>query len=350
MPPKCDDRRGPEAGEVQSEQPQQADTFERLSDMLAGFMRTQALCVAAQLGVPDIVSTVPTDIGEIAARVGADESSLYRLLRFLASEGVFAETAPRSFGATPLSDALRSDEHGCARWLAIIRGSEFYRCWAEALEAFRTGEPVFERVYGSAFFKYLTEHPDRGAVFDQAMAEKTRERLAALAGYDWSWVERVADIGGGNGTALATVLRSAPHLQGVLFDLPSVVQPAGSVLEATGVRERCEIVGGDFFNDPLPSADVLILSQILHDWDDERADAILANCRRAVPIGGRLLLVEGVIQDGSEPDFLKLLDLHMLVMLGGKERTESEWRALLTAAGFRLARVMPTGLIEARAA
>jgi hypothetical protein len=131
---------------VQREQPQQSGTFERLSDMLAGFMRTQALFVASQLGVPDVVSTVPAEVGEIAVCVGADESSLYRLLRFLASEGVFAETAPRSFSATPLSDALRSDKRGCVRWLAIIRGSEFYRCWVEALQSFRTGEPVFERV------------------------------------------------------------------------------------------------------------------------------------------------------------------------------------------------------------
>ena len=291
--------------------------------MLAGFMRTQALFVAAQLGVPDVVSTAPANVGEIALRVGADETSLYRLMRFLASEGVFAEIAPRSFSATPLSDALRSDEHGCARWLAIIRGSEFYCCWAEALQSFGTGEPAFERVYGSAFFEYLTERPDRGAVFDQAMAEKTREWLPALAGYDWSQVQRVADIGGGNGTALATVLRSAPHLQGALFDLPTVVQPAGSVFEAAGVLNRCEIVSGDFFKDPLPTADVLILSQILHDWDDERAAAILTNCRRAVRTDGRLLLVEGAIHDGSEPDFLKLLDLHMLVMFGGKE---AQWR------------------------
>jgi hypothetical protein len=138
-------------------------------------------------------------------------------------------------------------------------------------------------------------------------------------------------------------------VHGVLFDLPSVVQAADSVLQAAGVSERCEIVGGSFFDDPLPSADALILSQILHDWNDERAGVILANCRRALPDGGRLVLVEGVVAGDSEPDFLKLLDLHMLVMFGGKERTETEWRSLLAQSKFQLGQVLPTGLIEARA-
>ena len=335
---------------MQRELPEEPGLFEPLADMLAGFMRTQALSVAAELGVADVVSTVPMEVDEIADRVGAERSALYRLLRFLASEGVFAEVEPRSFVATPLSGALRSDQARSVHWLAIWRGSELYRCWADATHAIRTGEPVFERVYGRTFFEYMTEHPERGAVFDRAMAEKTRERLAALVSYDWAVAERVADIGGGNGTAIATVLRAAPHLHGVLFDLPTVVESADAVLEKAGVRERCEIIGGDFFGDPLPTADILILSQVLHDWNDDRAAAILANCRRAVHDGGRLLLVEGVIPEGPDPDFIKLLDLCMLLLFGSKERTEDDWRALLANARFRLTRRLPTGLIEARPA
>jgi SAM-dependent methyltransferase len=316
--------------------------------MLAGAMRTQALSVAAQLGVPDVVSLVPMDVDEIARRVGADESSLYRLLRFLAGEGVFAEVEPRRFTETPLSNGLRSGAAGGARWLAVIRGSEFYRCWGEALYSFRTGEPAFDRVYGCSLFDYLSAHPDRGAIFDRAMAERVAQAAGALADYDWDGVERIADIGGGNGTALAAVLCAAPYLRGLLFDLPSVVEPADGILRAAGVRDRCEIVGGDFFSDPIPQADVLILSQVLHDWNDDHASVILDNCRRGLTEGGRLLLVEGVVADGAEGS-LRLLDLHMLVLLGGRERTENEWQALLARSKFKLVKVLPRGLIEAEA-
>jgi len=323
--------------------------FERLSDMLAGFMRTQALSVAVSLGVPEAVSQVPVDVGEIALRVGADEQSVYRLMRFLASEGVFAEVEPRRFTATRLSNGLRADPPLSARSLAIVRGSEFYRCWSEALHSIVTGEPAFGRVYGGRFFDYLAQHPDRSTVFNRAMAEKTSRQVAALEGYDWADMRRVVDLGGGNGTALAAVLGAHPHLDGVLFDLPTVVGGAGEVLRAAGVSDRCEILGGDFFSDSLPCADAYILSQILHDWDDDHACAILTNCRRGVDDGGRLVLVEGVVPDGPQPSFLKLLDLHMLILLGGKERTENEWSDLLRKAGFQLHQVMPNGLIDARA-
>jgi SAM-dependent methyltransferase len=324
--------------------------FESLSDMLAGFMRTQAMFVAVQLGLPDIVSKTPTDVREIASRAGADESSMYRLLRLLSSEGLFREGKPRKFVETPLSNGLRVDSASGAHWLAVIRGAEFYRVWAEALYSFQTGKPAFERVYGRKLFDYLAQHPERSRIFNHAMAEKTNERLAALVAYDWSSIEHVTDVGGGNGTAIAAVLKSASHLRGSLFDLPSIIDEGEEVLRRVGVRGRCEITGGDFFKDPIPFSDALILSQVLHDWDDEQAHAILVNCRRALAKGGLLLLVEGVIPSGRKPNSLKLLDLNMLVLLGGKERTQSEWRNLLAQARFRFVRILPTGLIEARAA
>lgn len=320
----------------------------QLWEMLAGFVRTQALSVAVKLGVPDVVSADAMDIAEIARRVDAHEPSLYRLMRFLATEEVFAEVEPRRFTATPLSNGLRADAPMSARWLAIMLGSEHYRSWSEALHSFLTGEPAFDRVYGQAYFDYLSAHPDESVVFDRAMASGAVGRAAALAGYDWTGVERVADIGGGNGTALAAVLSAHPHLRGTLFDLPTVVAAAETVLREAGVRDRCDIVGGDFFVDPLPSADVYVLAQILHDWNDERARAILRNCRRSLADGGLLLLVEGILPDGPEPDFGKLFDLHMLVLVGGKERTADEWRALLREEAFELLPTGEDGLLEAR--
>jgi SAM-dependent methyltransferase len=227
-------------------------------------------------------------------------------------------------------------------------GSEQYRSWGDALHSFVTGEPAFDQVYGRGLFDYLAEHPDASSNFDRAMAAGTRGRVAALLGYDWTGVERVADIGGGNGSALVAVLSSNPHLRGVLFDQPTVVEGANDVLRDAGVLDRCDIVRGDFFADSLPPADVYVLSQILHDWNDERAGAILRNCRRTLRDRGRLLLVEQLITDGPESDFGKLFDLHMLVMLRGKERTEKEWRALFALERFELRRVTPEGLIEAR--
>ncbi|CAN5717132.1 methyltransferase [soil metagenome] len=270
------------------------------------------------------------------------------MLRFLATEGVFAEVEPRRFTETALSNGLRTDAPVTARWLAIMLGSEQYRSWGDALHSFMTGEPAFDQVYGSGFFDYLAEHPDASGTFDRAMAAGSQGRVADLLSYDWTGIERVADIGGGNGAALGVVLASNPHLRGVLFDLPTVVVAADEVLRDAGVLDRCDIVGGDFFTDSLPPADVYVLSQILHDWNDERASAILRNCRRTLADDGRLLLVEGIVPDGPEPDFGKLFDLHMLVLVGGKERTESEWRALLAQERFEFRQVTPDGLIEAR--
>jgi len=320
----------------------------QLFDLLSGFMRTQAISVATRLGVPDVVSSTPSDIGDIARAVGADESALYRLMRYLATEGIFTEDTARAFSETPLSVGLRSDAPATARWLALMLGAEHYGAWGEALHSFVTGEPAFDHVHGKSFFEYLGDHPDLSRIFDSAMAAGARGRAAALAEYDWSDVERVVDVGGGNGAALAIVLARHPHLRGTVFDLPTVVEGAANVLSAAGVQDRCDVVGGDFFVDDLPRADVYVLSQILHDWNDERAGAILDNCRRGLTEHDRLLLVERILEDGPDSAFHKLLDLHMLVLLGGKERTETEWRSLLAEHGFGVQQITESGLIEAR--
>lgn len=319
----------------------------QLFELMMGLMRTQAISVAVRLGIPDLVSSEPMDVGEIARRVGADEAALHRLLRHLVTIGIFAVTGERSFSATPLSDGLREDAPATARWLALMLGEEHYAAWGNAIHSFVTGEPAFETVHGRPMFDFFEDDPERGEIFNHAMAAGARARAAALVRHDWMGVSRVADIGGGSGTAIAGVLAANPHLHGVLFDLPAVVTSADDVLDGAGVRDRCEVVGGDFFRDDLPPADVYVLSQILHDWDDERAGAILANCRRSLSTGDRLLLVEMALSDDADSEFERLFDLHMLVLLGGKERTEAEWRSLLGGNGFEPTSV-GGGLIEAR--
>jgi SAM-dependent methyltransferase len=331
--------------------PDDAAVRAELSEMLFGFMRTQALSVAAKLGIADAIGDEARDVGDIARQVGAHEPSLYRLLRFLASEGVFEEVEPMRFARNRLSDGLLSTAPLTLHHLAIAMGSEQYLAWSEALHSFITGEPGFDRAHGRPYFEFLAEHPEASTVFNRAMAARMRARVDALISFDWGNHMRVADIGGGSGTAITAVLSANPHLQGVLFDLPTVVEEAHAILEHAGVAERCETVGGDFFTDPLPPADAYVLTQILHDWNDERAGAILRNCRRSIPDNGRLLVVDGVVPPGPEPAFLKHLDLHMLVLVGGKERTEQEWHDLLGAGAFEIERITPAGptnLIGAR--
>lgn len=322
----------------------------QLLDLLAGFLRTQALHTAAALGIADLVGDEPVTVEELAAQVGADASSLHRVLRVLASSGIFSEAAPGAFVSTPLSDGLRSDAPLSVRHMAMFQGSDTYAAAGQMLRAVQTGEPTAETVFGMPFFEHLAADPERNACFNQAMGGGAGARAAAARDFDWSRVSVVADIGGGNGSVLCGVLGAHEHLRGVLFDQPHVVATAQPVIAAAGLSERCTIAGGDFFADPLPAADVYVMAQILHDWDDERSLTILRNCRRSIAPGGRLLLLEQVMPDGDTPSYAKLLDLIMLVLLGGKERTESEWRALLAEGGFELLEITPrpaTNLIEA---
>jgi SAM-dependent methyltransferase len=326
---------------------------QQLLELLCGFMRTQALATAAKLGIADLVSDEPTDVDDIAARVGAHAPSLYRLMRALSNEGVFAEVDSRRFVRTPLSDGLRGDAPLTAHWSAIMWGSEQYQAWKEALHSFQTGEPGFDRAFGLPYFDYLEQSEEASAVFNRAMAAGTRGRMTALVDYDWKDVRHVVDVGGGNGTALAAVLAANPHLTGAVFELESSLTAARTVVEEAHVADRCELIAGDFFADRIPPGDAYILSQILHDWDDRRAARILSNCRTSLGDDGRLIIVDAVMPSGPEPDFRKLFDLHMLVLIGGKERTEEEWRDLLASERFDLDSITqagPSHLVEARPA
>ncbi len=313
----------------------------QLLDVLGGFLRTKAIAVVARLGVADLVGDAPVPVEQIAERVGADAGALHRVMRLLASVGVFAQTEPGVYVATPMSKQLRDDEPGSIRYLAMQQGFTAYRAANELLRSVQTGEPAADVVFGMPFFDYLASDAAAGDVFDRAMADTARARASAARQYDWSGASVVADIGGGTGALLTSVLQQEAHLRGVVFDLPPVVAKARAALEEAGLSQRCKAIDGDFFADDLPPADAYVLAYILHDWGDEQAADILRNCRRSLAPDGRLLVFEQVLPDGDERSYGKHLDLIMLALLGGKERTETEWRALLREGGFELKGITP---------
>jgi hypothetical protein len=257
--------------------------------------------------------------------------------------GVFAEDGQRRFALTPLGDTLRSDVPGSQQAGAIMAGEEHYRAWGELLFCVRTGQTGFDKIYGRPIFDYLADNPEAAWIFDKAMvAVHGTETAAMLDAYDFSAFGVLVDVGGGNGSLLTQVLQKNPKLQGVLYDLPHVVQRAHAGLEAAALTGRCQTIGGSFFVAVPPGGDAYLLRHIIHDWDDAKALTILRNIRKVIPPTGRLLVVESVIPPGNDPGFAKLLDLTMLVIPGGMERTEIEYRALYEKAGFRLQRIVPT--------
>jgi ubiquinone/menaquinone biosynthesis C-methylase UbiE len=316
-----------------------------LSQMLAAPLVTQALRVVAELGIADLLAKRPRSVDELAAETGAHAPSLYRFMRALASCGVFAETgSERVFELTPMAELLRADVEGSQRDLAIFMGADWHwQVWGDAVYSARTGKAAWERVHGKEVFPYFAEHANAARVFDNAMTSLSKMvAKAVVAAYDFSSVGKLADIAGGHGSLLAAILRANTHLRGLLFDMPQVIAGAQSHLEAEGVAARCELASGDFFESVPAGADAYLMKHIIHDWDDERALAILRNCHRVMPETGRLLLVEMVVPPGNEPHFAKIQDLEMLLSPGGLERTGEEFRSLFAAAGFELTRIIPT--------
>jgi len=314
-----------------------------LLQMMTGYWSSQAVYVAAKLGLADRLADGPKSAKELAAATDTDPSSLYRVMRALASVSVFTETSSGHFGLTPMADLLRSGTPESMRTLAMVYAEELYRAWGDFLYSVRTGKPAFDHMFGMNAFEYFEKNPEAGRIFNEAMVGYTNQVAAAVAqGYDFSSSGTIVDVGGGYGTLLTATLRKAPSTKGVLFDLPHVISSAEGAITASGVADRCERIGGDFF-ESVPAGDTYLLSQILHDWDDARCVKILQNCRKAMSANGRLLVVELVLPPGDQPSFGKWLDLHMLAVApGGRERTEAEYEVLFRAAGFTLERVVPT--------
>ena len=317
----------------------------QLVEMILGKARTQLIAIAAELGIADLLVDGPRSIEELAETAGAHAPSLYRVMRALASLGVFAEIQPRVFALTPLAELLRDDAPGSLRSYAVMHGSEcFFRPWSQLLHGVRTGESAFEKTFGTGLFDYLQQHPGESAAFNDAMTSISRQQAVAVCdAYDFSDFGTIVDVGGGHGLLLGAILKAHPSAMGLLHDLPSVVEGARASIEAEGLNDRCRIVGSDFFRDVPGGGDAYIMKFILHDWDDVRAGKILKNCREAMAPGGRALVLEAVIPPGDAPFVGKLGDINMLVLTqGGRERTEAEFGDLFASAGLRLTRIVPT--------
>lgn len=314
-----------------------------LGPLLTAYWTSQCIYVAAKLGLSDLLHAEPQTPAQLAAATGMLPEPLYRLLRALASVGVYAEQPDGRFAMTPLAEDLRSDVPGSQRALALMIGEEHYFAWGELLHCIRTGQSGFEKVYGEPIFDWLSKHPDQAAVFDQAMVSvHGRETAAMIDAYDFSQLGTLADVGGGNGSLLREVLARTPGLTGWLCDLPGVLQRAQPLIAASGLADRMRTIPTNFFEEVPAGANAYLMRHIIHDWTDEQSVQILGNVRKAIGPGGRLLLVEMVITPGNEPSMAKMLDLNMMVVPGGKERTEAQYRALYEAAGFRLERIVPT--------
>jgi SAM-dependent methyltransferase len=317
----------------------------RLVEMINGPWVAQSLYVAAKLGLADMVDGA-TRSDDLAADLEVDAAALYRVMRGLASIGVFRETEPGTFTLAALGECLRTAAPGSVRAYATLTGELHFRCWAEVMHSVRTGRPAFELVFGTDLYAYLAARPDLAELFEHGVAERGRELHAAVVeALDLDGAGTIVDVGGGRGELLTALLEATPGARGILFDRPEVIAQAGPI-------ERCEVVGGDFFEGVPAGGDVYVLSRVLHDWDDRRAASLLANCRRAMGDGGRLIVVSRVIPADDGPHESKLNDLNMLVMRGGRERTAAEFRTLLERAGFELAQVISTRsavtVIEAR--
>ncbi|WP_223280144.1 acetylserotonin O-methyltransferase [Nostoc sp. PA-18-2419] len=322
-----------------------------LIKMIAAPWISQSIYAVVKLGVIDLLVDA-TDYQALAQKVNANPEVLYRLLQGLVSVGIVSEIRLGTFVLTDIGSLLLSGAAGGLSSLALLWGEEFYQAWGNVLETVQTGNTAFDRVYNTNLFQYLHSKPEVAKTFNDAMTG-----LAAflypkvLTTYDFSSCKRLVDVGGGCGTLIGLILAANPSLKGVLFDQPDVVTQANTVLSAYGVLDRCDIVGGDFFETVPTGGDTYVLSNIIHDWDNDRSLSILNNCRRAIDEQGRLLLVEMVLSNQQEPTLARMTDLNMLVLTGGRERTQEEFTSLLSSSGFALKRFLPveqvTCIVEA---
>lgn len=315
-----------------------------MKEKVYGYWFSQALHCAAALNLADILHRDgPSKVSDLANKTGSDEKYLYRLLRLLASEEVFEETEKGVFGLTPRASQLRSDVPGSQHAMAIMSGSEHYLASSRMLDAVRSGRCAYEIAHGKPLFEYMKDHPGLARVFDMAMQSihgtETRQMLEA---YDFTKMETLMDIGGGNGSLLVEVLKANPRLKGVLFDQGHVIEAARVFMESQGVANRCQFIPGDFFVSVPKGADACLLRHIIHDWDDETSVKLFKNIRNVLPGNGRMLVVDAVLPEGNTPHPGKLFDWIMMGIPGGVERTEAEFRDILQKGGFRVERIVPT--------
>lgn len=327
-------------GAVNARRPPQA-----LAALIHGHWVSRLIYVAAELGVADLLKNGPKSADDLAASTGAHPRALRRVLRALASVGVFAVEDDR-FALTPTAELLQSDNPSSMRDFARIEGNDWHwRTWGDILHSVKTGEPAFEHLFGMECSDYLKEHPESRVTLDEATGSASAVEAAVIAAsYDFSGFQTLVDVGGGQGILLAAILHAHRHVRGILFDQPAVIAGARGAprFQAEGVAGRFELVSGNFFESLPEGADGYLLKNVLHDWEDERALVVLESCRRAMACCGRIVAAEMVVPPGDASHFVNLLDVQRMVVSRGCERTAAEYRRLFERAGFRLSRVIPT--------
>lgn len=314
-----------------------------MMQLVTGYWISQAVGVTARLGVADELVDGPRSSAELAVAVGADPAALYRVLRTLSSIGVFAEVSPGHFGLTPLGETLRSGVPGSMRDFAVAETAYgHWQPWGRMIDSVRTGRSTSRETLGIELWEWYSQNPNEAEYFSAAMGNLSEIASSEVVRvYDFSKARKIVDVGGAHGVLLSAILKSNPGARGVLFDLPHVIATAREAVEANGLADRVDLVGGDFLRE-VPRGDLHLLKQIIHDWDDEHAVRILASCQKSLPPGAPLLLVEMLIPEDNSPSPAQPMDLNMLVMLSGRERTTQEYSDLLEATGFHLERVIPT--------
>jgi O-methyltransferase domain len=318
----------------------------QLQELIGSMRVTQLIYVAATLGIADQLKDGPKSIAELASTAAVDTNSLYRVLRALASQGIFAETGDCHFELTPQAELLRADVPGSLRAYSMMLGGEsFWKPWGALLECVKTGETAFTRVFGMGRWEYLSVHPDAAETFNRMSASNTDGRATPIVeAYDFSAATTVIDLGGGRGVLMAAILKQHPDVTGVLTDLPSVADDAKAFIETQGLGERCAVFSSDLLASVPQGGDIYVMKSVLHGLNDDQAVAVLKNCRAAMTASAKLLVIEAVLPPhGSPSPIINMLDVHRMVMTGSRERSQEELRAFLETAGFHLHRVIKTG-------
>ncbi|HAO48443.1 MAG TPA: methyltransferase [Runella sp.] len=316
----------------------------QLMQMVFGFIPARAISLAAELGIADLLKDGAKSVQELSVATDSHSRSLYRLLRVCASVGVFSENENNQFANTVLSDLLRSDSPESLKDFSIMIGDNTqFKTWGRFDYAVKTGQPAFDEVFGMPYFDFIGINPKEAKTFNDAMTGMSiGSSMAVLDAYDFSGINMLVDVGGGHGFLLASILNKYPDMQGINFDVPALKADAEALFAQHGVSNRSHFDSGDFFQTVTTGGDAYIMKHIIHDWNDQQCIAILSNCRKGIKKGGKVLLVEMVLPDGNEPSMGKLLDLQMLSVLPGCERTRAEYADLLEKSGFALTQIVPT--------
>lgn len=314
-----------------------------MMQMITAFWNSCCIYNVARLGIADLLAAKPQTADSLAEATHSDAPALYRILRALASTDVFSENPDGTFSNTALSETLRSDVPGSMKAMAIAQLGDHYNAWGNLMYSIKTGGIAFDKVEGMPVWKYYETHPEEGVNFMKAMTGLTGAVIAhVLPSYDFTPFKTIVDVGGGNGALLAAILQNAPQSEGIVYDEEYVVEETQKILEAKGIASRCRTEGGSFFDHVPSGADAYLLKMVLHDWNDTQCEKILANCCSAMHPGSRILVLDAVIPEGNAPHPGKFMDINMLAMTGGRERTEKEFARLFANAGLKLNRIIHT--------